>query len=71
MFFLEILNDSIINLKVNKFRSFLTMLGIIIGISLVIAIASLGEGGKNLVVGKLKERGYGKFNVSISELPPP
>lgn len=71
MFFLEILNDSIINLKVNKFRSFLTMLGIIIGISSVIAIASLGEGGENLVVGKLKERGYGKFNVSISELPPP
>lgn len=67
MFFLEILNDSIINLKVNKFRSFLTMLGIIIGISSVIAIASLGEGGENLVVGKLKEGGYGKFNVSINK----
>lgn len=63
----EMLNNSILNLKVNKFRSFLTMLGIIIGISSVIGITSLGEGGQNLVTGKLKEGGYGKFNVSIDK----
>lgn len=67
MLFFEMLNNSILNLKVNKFRSFLTMLGIIIGISSVIGIASLGEGGQNLVTGKLKKGGYGKFNVSIDK----
>lgn len=67
MLFFEMLNNSILNLKVNKFRSFLTMLGIIIGISSVIGIASLGEGGQNLVTGKLKEGGYGKFNVSVDK----
>lgn len=67
MLFFEMLNNSILNLKVNKFRSFLTMLGIIIGISSVIGIASLGEGEQNLVTGKLKEGGYGKFNVSVDK----
>ena len=34
------------SIKANKMRSFLTMLGIIIGISSVITIVSIGQGGK-------------------------
>ena len=41
--------DSIVS---NKMRSFLTMLGIIIGISSVISIVSLGVGGQNTITGE-------------------
>lgn len=41
------------SIKSNKLRSFLTMLGIIIGVSSVIAIVSLGRGGKEIVTGQL------------------
>ncbi len=51
------------SIKANKMRSFLTMLGIIIGISSVITIASLGETSK-AVIGKEFEA-FGKGRVII------
>lgn len=45
------------SIKSNKLRSFLTMLGIIIGVSSVITIISLGKGGKEVVTGKLEKIG--------------
>ncbi|WIV11993.1 ABC transporter permease [Proteiniborus sp. MB09-C3] len=44
MNFLESLGSALSSLWANKMRTFLTMLGIIIGISSVIAIVSLGQG---------------------------
>lgn len=44
--------DSILS---NKMRSFLTMLGIIIGISSVISIVSLGVGGQNTITGEFEK----------------
>jgi putative ABC transport system permease protein len=41
----------------NRGRSFLTMLGIIIGISSVIAIVALGQGAENLITGAVKKIG--------------
>ena len=43
----EYIKMAIQNIRANKGRSFLTMLGIIIGIASVIAIVSIGEGTKN------------------------
>ena len=47
--FLEYLKMAVSNIKANKMRSFLTMLGIIIGISSVILIMALGNGAKNVI----------------------
>lgn len=45
----EYLKMAVSNIKANKVRSFLTMLGIIIGISSVILIMSIGNGAKNII----------------------
>ena len=44
---IEYIKMAIQNILANKGRSFLTMLGIIIGIASVIAIMAIGEGTKN------------------------
>ena len=49
--FWEYLKIALMNIKSNKGRSFLTMLGIIIGISSVIMIISVGNGIKAEVNG--------------------
>lgn len=67
MNFLESLKGAIQNLKGNKIRSFLTMLGIIIGISSVITMSAIGKGGQQNITGDLKEGGYGKFTISIDK----
>ncbi|MDY4006267.1 MAG: ABC transporter permease, partial [Fusobacterium varium] len=54
-------------LKGNKMRSFLTMLGIIIGISSVITMSAIGKGGQENITGNLKEGGYGKFTISVDK----
>ena len=67
MNYVEILNSAIKSLKGNKIRSFLTMLGIIIGIASVITMSSIGKGGQESITGNLKDGGYGKFVVSIDK----
>lgn len=67
MNFLESLKGAIQNLKGNKVRSFLTMLGIIIGISSVITMSAIGKGGQQNITGDLKEGGYGKFTISVDK----
>ena len=42
----ESFESALQSVKANKLRSFLTMLGIIIGISSVITIVSIGDGAK-------------------------
>lgn len=65
MSFFDILKGSLSTLKSNKLRTLLTMLGIIIGISSVIAMWSIGNGGRDNILGDLKKIGYGKFTVTI------
>ena len=50
----------------HKMRSFLTMLGIIIGIASVIAIVSIGEGTKNQMNSEIDGIGGGQIYISIS-----
>ncbi|MCY6370739.1 ABC transporter permease [Clostridium ganghwense] len=50
-------------IKGNKMRSFLTMLGIIIGISSVIAIVAIGQGARIAIIGQFEK--IGAFAVEI------
>ncbi|NLM43237.1 MAG: FtsX-like permease family protein [Clostridiales bacterium] len=63
---LESVKSAIYSVKVNKMRSFLTMLGIIIGISSVITIVSIGEGGKNAIMGEFEEIGRSTIYVRVN-----
>ncbi len=65
MNFLESLKSAVKSLKGNKARSFLTMLGIIIGIASVITMSAIGRGGQENITGNLKKSGYGKFTVYV------
>jgi len=49
-------------------RSFLTMLGIIIGISSVITIVSIGQGGKEAIMGEFDNLGTNIINVNVKSL---
>ena len=62
MSFFDILKGSLATLKANKLRTLLTMLGIIIGISSVITMWAIGNGGRDSILGDLKKVGYGKFS---------
>lgn len=61
LIFTEIVLMAIDNLKANKFRSFLTVLGIVIGVMTVIAIASLLTGLRKNLVSMIEE--YGTNNI--------
>lgn len=67
MNFLESLKGAFQNLQGNKVRSFLTMLGIIIGIASVITMSGIGKGGQEHITGDLKKGGYGKFTVTVDK----
>ena len=69
MDFMELLKLSVSNLFSYKVRSFLTMLGIIIGISSVIMMSSLGAGVKENITGDLNKLGVSNFEVSIDTSP--
>ena len=63
---LEYIKLAVQNIRANKGRSFLTMLGIIIGIASVIAIVSIGEGTKNQMNSEIDGIGGGQIAVSVS-----
>lgn len=53
------------SIRANKLRSFLTMLGIIVGISSVIAIVSLGQGGQDSITGEFEKIGSSMVNIKV------
>lgn len=57
MNFFETLKQSLETLRSNKLRSFLTMLGISIGIAAVIIIVAIGNGGQALITGEFDKMG--------------
>ncbi len=63
MLFLENIKLALTSIRSNKMRSFLTMLGIIIGISSVIAITSIGDSAKATVSKEFEN--FGKNAVAI------
>lgn len=54
-------------LKTNKMRSFLTMIGIVIGIASVIAIVSVGNSLTASVTATMEDIGANRINVSVRE----
>jgi putative ABC transport system permease protein len=66
MGFLNIYNlfkSTLKNLRTNKMRSFLTMLGIVIGITAVVVIVAVGNGAQSLILNQIK--GVGSNLVGI------
>lgn len=61
--FIEYIKIAVMNLKSNKGRSVLTMLGIIIGISSVIMIISIGNGMTAQVNGELNDMAGGQIYI--------
>ena len=62
---LESFKMAISSILSNKMRSFLTMLGIIIGISSVITIVSLGNGGKNYIADQFAKMGSNTVTLNV------
>lgn len=63
----EYIKIALMNLKSNKGRSILTMLGIIIGISSVIMIISIGNGVKSQINGELNDMAGGQLYLSVDQ----
>lgn len=55
------------SLYINKMRSALTMLGIIIGISSVILMSGIGNGIQNTILSDMKSSTLGNFSVKVDE----
>lgn len=61
MSLLEGLRGALFSLRTNKLRSGLTMLGIIIGIAAVIAVVTIGLGGKAAIMQEMEKSGVNLF----------
>ncbi|MGQ9748023.1 MAG: ABC transporter permease [Candidatus Caldatribacteriaceae bacterium] len=59
----ESFRTAIFNLMANKLRSFLTMLGIIIGIAAVVTMTGLGQGMRSQVIGEISSLGSNLLTV--------
>lgn len=64
---LDNLKMAIFSIKSNKMRSFLTMLGIIIGISSVIIILGVGGGAKSFMMGSLEQIGSSTVQLNVDD----
>lgn len=64
---IESLKVAVNSILSNRMRSFLTMLGIIIGIASVIAIAAIGEGGKKYISRQFEKIGSNVVEVSVGD----
>lgn len=66
MKFSRLLKMAISSVWANKMRSFLTMLGIIIGISSVIVLVGMGEGTKQQVASQIESLGTNLITINIT-----
>jgi len=58
------------SLKSNPLRSFLTMLGVIIGVFIVITMVSMGAGAKNFIYDQMSSWGLGANSIGLYGAPP-
>lgn len=57
----EYIQIALENLRLNKMRSFLTIIGIVVGVAAVVTVVSIGEAGKSSVVSEISQYGEGFF----------
>ena len=62
----ENIKIAVYSIRTNMMRSILTMLGIIIGVASVIAIITVGNGGKDFVVDLLSDMSSGAVSVQVA-----
>ncbi|MBQ2775062.1 MAG: ABC transporter permease [Clostridia bacterium] len=62
----ENIRIAIFSIRTNLMRSLLTMLGIIIGVAAVIAIITIGNGGRDFIVGMIQDMGSSVINISVN-----
>lgn len=67
--FIESVRMSIDNIRSNKLRSFLTVLGIIIGVMAVIALMTMVEAVTNTITSEFAAMGTGKLSVQATGTP--
>jgi len=70
MRFKDLIKISFTALKANKSRTFLTMLGIIIGVGAVIIMMSLGKGAQGLILGQIQSIGANSIYVEPGSFDP-
>lgn len=63
MLLLELFKQAFDSLKANKMRSFLTMLGIVMGVFSVIAIMALGNATENYIASEFEKIGANTYNI--------
>jgi len=61
--FLEYVGIALENLRLNKLRSFLTIIGIVVGVAAVVTVVSIGEAGRHSVVSEISQYGDGFFVI--------
>jgi len=66
MLFFENVKMAILAIRINKMRSFLTMLGIIIGISAVISIVSIGDSMRGVIADQFESIGVNRAMMYVS-----
>ncbi|MCZ0936069.1 MAG: ABC transporter permease [Gemmatimonadetes bacterium] len=67
MIFFEILRVAMDAIRANKLRSFLTMLGIVIGVGAVITMVALGEGAQQQVENQIESLGTNVLTVRAGQ----
>lgn len=63
----ENIRIAVFSIKTNLMRSLLTMLGIIIGVASVIAVITVGNGGRDYIVGMIRDMGNSGMALSINQ----
>ena len=67
MFLFSTIRMSLSNLKANAMRTFLTMLGVIIGITSILALLTIGQGVTDSVIDQLAGLGGSRATVEIED----
>ncbi len=63
---IENIRIAVFSIKTNLTRSLLTMLGIIIGVASVIAIVTVGNGGRDYIVGMIESMGSNMVSINVT-----